>query len=109
MRPDIASKSKVTQTRRRAMGNPFEGRYASRFLHQLARRSYARFDAMRTLQLLMSGAALAGLSLIASAQEYPAKPIRVITPYGAGGASDIVVRAGVHEMSKQLGQAIIVE
>ena len=64
---------------------------------------------MRTLQLLMSGAALAGLSLIASAQEYPAKPIRVITPYGAGGASDIVVRAGVHEMSKQLGQAIIVE
>lgn len=91
------------------MGNPFESRYASRFLHQLARRSYARFDAMRTLQLLMSGAALACLSLIASAQEYPAKPIRVITPYGAGGASDIVVRAGVHEMSKQLGQAIIVE
>ena len=43
------------------------------------------------------------------AQAYPSKPIRVITPYGAGGASDIVVRAGVHEMSKQLGQGIIVE
>ncbi|TMG42274.1 MAG: tripartite tricarboxylate transporter substrate binding protein, partial [Chloroflexi bacterium] len=48
-------------------------------------------------------------SLLASAQTYPSKPIRVITPYGAGGASDIVVRAGVHEMSKQLGQGIIVE
>ena len=58
---------------------------------------------------LVVAAALAALSLTASAQEYPAKPIRVITPYGAGGASDIVVRAGVHEMSKQLGQGIIVE
>ena len=45
----------------------------------------------------------------AFAQAYPSKPIRVITPYGAGGASDIVVRAGVYEMSKQLGQGIIVE
>ena len=51
---------------------------------------------MRKLQLLILGAALAGLVPVASAQEYPAKPIRVITPYGAGGASDIVVRAGVH-------------
>jgi tripartite-type tricarboxylate transporter receptor subunit TctC len=54
-------------------------------------------------------ALLAGFALVASAQEYPAKPIRVITPYGAGGASDIVVRSGVHEMSKTLGQGIIVE
>jgi len=52
-------------------------------------------------------AALAHAS--AWAQAYPSKPIRVITPYGAGGASDIVVRAGVYEMSKQLGQGIIVE
>src|SRR5688572_9398622 len=64
---------------------------------------------MRRLQLVILGAALAGLSLVASSLDYLAKPIRVITPYGAGGASDIVVRAGVHEMSKQLGQAIIVE
>ena len=64
---------------------------------------------MRTSQLLVFASVLAALSLAASAQEYPAKAIRVITPYGAGGASDIVVRAGVHEMSKQLGQAIIVE
>jgi tripartite-type tricarboxylate transporter receptor subunit TctC len=64
---------------------------------------------MRKAQLLALGAAFAALSLVASAQEYPAKPIRVITPYGAGGASDIVVRAGVHEMSKQLGQSIVVE
>jgi tripartite-type tricarboxylate transporter receptor subunit TctC len=62
---------------------------------------------MKATQLVVS--LLAGLSLTASAQDYPAKPIRVITPYGAGGASDIVVRAGVHEMSKTIGQGIIVE
>ena len=49
-------------------------------------------------------------SLGAHAQEYPgARPIRVITPYGVGGASDIVVRSAVDEMSKQLGQAMVVE
>ena len=64
---------------------------------------------MRKPQLLILGAALAGLSLVAWAQEYPVKPIRVITPYGVGGASDIVVRAGVQEMSKELGQSIVVE
>ena len=64
---------------------------------------------MKKLLLVALAAALAGPLPIALAQEYPAKPIRVITPYGAGGASDIVVRAGVHEMSKQLGQAIVVE
>jgi len=45
----------------------------------------------------------------AHAQEYPTKPIHVITPYGVGGASDIVVRSAVDEMSKQLGQPMIVE
>jgi len=48
-------------------------------------------------------------SLTASAQQYPTKSIRVITPYGAGGASDIVVRAATDEMSKQLGQTLFVE
>ena len=63
---------------------------------------------MKKLLLTVLAAGLAGLSLIAAAQ-YPVKPIRVITPYGAGGASDIVVRAGVQEMSKELGQSIVVE
>jgi len=64
---------------------------------------------MRKLQHLIPGTLLASLSLIASAQDYPVKTIRVITPYGVGGASDIVVRAGVQEMSKELGQSMVVE
>ncbi|MGZ5127850.1 MAG: Bug family tripartite tricarboxylate transporter substrate binding protein, partial [Burkholderiales bacterium] len=64
---------------------------------------------MRKLQLLILGAVLAGLVPIASAQDYPAKTVRVITPYGAGGASDIVVRAGAEAMSKEVGQSLVVE
>lgn len=52
---------------------------------------------------------LAGLSVAASAQEYPTRPIRMICPYGAGGAADIVARAAAHELSKLLGQGVIVE
>src|SRR6185503_2989492 len=99
MSPDIASKSNVTQTRRRATGFPFE--------KILSRAGYD--TEMKTSQLTVLTSVLALLSLAALAQEYPVKPIRVITPYGAGGASDIVVRAGVHEMSKQMGQSFIVE
>jgi tripartite-type tricarboxylate transporter receptor subunit TctC len=59
---------------------------------------------MKKLLLLLSA-----MSFAALAQDYPSKPIRVITPYGAGGASDIVVRAGVNEMSKHIGQSFVVE
>lgn len=45
----------------------------------------------------------------AFAQAYPARPIRVICPYGAGGAADIVARSAAHELSKTLGQSVIVE
>jgi tripartite-type tricarboxylate transporter receptor subunit TctC len=64
---------------------------------------------MRKLRHLIPSTLLTSLSLIASAQDYPVKTIRVITPYGVGGASDIVVRAGVQEMSKELGQSVVVE
>jgi tripartite-type tricarboxylate transporter receptor subunit TctC len=45
----------------------------------------------------------------ASGQEYPSRPIRIICPYGAGGASDIIARAAAHEIGKTIGQSVIVE
>lgn len=38
-----------------------------------------------------------------------AKPIRLIVPYGPGGSSDVIARAMGVEMSKGLGQAVIVD
>jgi tripartite-type tricarboxylate transporter receptor subunit TctC len=49
---------------------------------------------------------LAGL---AAAQDYPNKPIRIIVGYSAGGGNDIIVRVMAPELSKGLGQQVIVE
>jgi tripartite-type tricarboxylate transporter receptor subunit TctC len=55
-------------------------------------------------------AVLAALfSMLAAAQDYPSKPIRVIVGYSAGGGNDIIVRVMVPELSKGLGQSIVVE
>jgi tripartite-type tricarboxylate transporter receptor subunit TctC len=55
-------------------------------------------------------AVLAALfSALAAAQDYPSKPIRVIVGYSAGGGNDIIVRVMVPELSKGLGQSIVVE
>src|ERR1700687_3195408 len=43
------------------------------------------------------------------AQDYPSRPITVIVPFPAGGASDVVARLVTNQMSKILGQAIIIE
>jgi tripartite-type tricarboxylate transporter receptor subunit TctC len=45
----------------------------------------------------------------AEAQNYPTKPIRILTANSAGGTSDIFVRALGEELQKRLGQAIVVE
>jgi len=53
--------------------------------------------------------AAAALSLPALAQDYPNKPIRIVVGYSAGGGNDIIVRVMTPEMSKGLGQPVIVE
>ncbi|MDR3380113.1 tripartite tricarboxylate transporter substrate binding protein [Cupriavidus basilensis] len=60
----------------------------------------------------LAGFLAAALSLAASAasaQAYPAKPIRLVVPYAAGGAVDIVARSVGQKMSVLLKQPIIVD
>jgi tripartite-type tricarboxylate transporter receptor subunit TctC len=45
----------------------------------------------------------------ASAQDYPNKPIRLVVGFAAGGISDVLARAIVIPVSKQMGQQVIVE
>ena len=49
------------------------------------------------------------VSSAASAQDYPSKPIHVITTSSAGGISDIFMRVLGEELHKNLGQPIIIE
>ena len=49
------------------------------------------------------------LSFAVHGQDYPNKPIRIITPFNAGGAIDIYSRLLAEPLGKRLGQNIIVE
>jgi tripartite-type tricarboxylate transporter receptor subunit TctC len=53
-------------------------------------------------------ALMAGLSP-ASAQTFPARPITMIIPFAAGGPTDVVARIVAEAMSKNLGQAVVIE
>ncbi|QPF75124.1 tripartite tricarboxylate transporter substrate binding protein [Roseateles sp. DAIF2] len=59
----------------------------------------------RTLACLL----LASLSLAAQAQGYPNRPIRLVVPFPAGGATDLLARAVSQKLGAQLGQTIVVD
>lgn len=40
---------------------------------------------------------------------YPQRPVRVIVPFGPGGLADVTMRVAGEELSKALGQAIVIE
>lgn len=50
------------------------------------------------------------MPMAAKAQgNYPAKPIRVVVPFGAGSTTDIIARAITDKMSASMGQALVVD
>ena len=58
------------------------------------------------LGALLCASLLPGLAL---AQAYPAKPVRIVVPYAAGGAVDTLARIIGAQVAKQMGQPVIVE
>ena len=58
------------------------------------------------IALLIAGAALPG---VACAQAYPAKPIRLIVPFAAGGSTDIIARVVGQKMGEDFGPQIVID
>ena len=48
-------------------------------------------------------------SAVAAPDAYPSRPIRLISPYAAGGLTDLLARALGKRLSERLGQPVIVE
>jgi tripartite-type tricarboxylate transporter receptor subunit TctC len=53
--------------------------------------------------------AIAALSCLGQPAGYPAKPIRIVVGYSAGGGNDLIVRVIAPRMSEGLGQPIVVD
>jgi tripartite-type tricarboxylate transporter receptor subunit TctC len=54
-------------------------------------------------------AAILGIAVTATAQVYPARPITIIVPFGAGGPGDTLVRIVAERMRASLGQPVIID
>ncbi len=58
--------------------------------------------------LLAAGATLSAPGL-ASAQEFPNRPVRIVVPFPAGGTTDLLARLFAQRMTETMGQSVVVE
>ena len=66
------------------------------------------FKRIQACMLIMVAAATA-VPLVATAQAFPNRPIRLVVGYGAGGGTDIIARLAAQYLSVRLGQQVIVD
>ena len=67
------------------------------------------FSKLGSVFLFTIGALALLTSPLANAQNWPTKPIKLIIPFAAGGTTDILGRLLAQQLSKDLGQNVIVE
>lgn len=70
--------------------------------------SHPQAGRRQVLAAALAGAAGALLP-VAAAQAYPAQPIRIVVPFGAGGIADLTARAVAQKMGEGLKQGVIVD
>jgi tripartite-type tricarboxylate transporter receptor subunit TctC len=63
----------------------------------------------RSLLALLAGLASLSTAPAALAQAWPARPVKIVVPFPAGGTTDIVARLLTVELQKAWGQPVVVE
>ena len=63
----------------------------------------------RIFSLLLAAGATVALSTGALAQSYPAKPVTFVVPFAPGGGTDVIARTILDDLSKGLGQPIVID
>jgi len=61
------------------------------------------------LMLLLGALALSAITPAVSAQTWPSKPIRIVSPYAPGGTNDVTARFVSQFLQNRLGQPVIVD
>ena len=67
------------------------------------------FKTWRRPALALAAALLAALTAIAHAQDFPSKPVRVVTPFPAGSGPEVALRLVADKLSKIWGKPVIVD
>ncbi len=62
---------------------------------------------MNFKSILATGAMVAGLTATAAFAEYPERPINMVIPYGAGGATDISARTIAEPLGNAVGKPLV--
>jgi len=64
---------------------------------------------MKSKCILIAAVLIAVLPVSLMAQGYPARPVRIIVPFAAGGNVDLVARGVAQRLSENVGQQVIVD
>ncbi len=70
---------------------------------------HRRLRLAKVLAAMFAFAALASLTPVAQAQDYPNKPIRLVVPFPPGGGNDTLGRIVAQRLSTALGQQVFVD
>src|SRR5947208_9630779 len=57
----------------------------------------------------LAAAALALHAVVAGAQPWPAKPLKLVTPFPPGGSADVMARLIGQSLAEQLGQPVVID